>query len=122
MVKSSEKATAAALAILLAIVAISTLIIMYEPHSEGKEVEAKNMGVTEKNAPSAVINRCIGICKDVSNLVDFRNGHCLSPDLNGFGCAIIKNNSGHCARFYRGTPEIVLDENCSYVGVIQWKG
>jgi len=119
--KYSEKA-AVVLAIVLAVGVIVTLASIYQTHNGSKAFKMKNVDVVEKNVPRDTIQRCVDLCKDASKVVKLSRGRCISPDLNGFGCAVIENNNGHCVRFYRGTPEIVLDENCVYVGVIQWKG
>ncbi len=77
-----------------------------------------SMGKGSTSISKSIVERCISLCKDTMSVDNYaKNGACLSPDLNGYGCAVVVNAKGHCIRSFIGTPEIVLNNRCEYVGV-----
>jgi len=73
--------------------------------------------------PDAEINRCVEICSVLRSAGrDLSEGLCLDARLNGYSCAVVVNDAGHCPPYYSGTPEIVLSPECSFVDVFRYSG
>jgi len=69
------------------------------------------------------ISRCHDICTaTVSVGINVSSGICLNNDINGYACAVVVHDSGHCPSYSAGSPELIFDTNCNYVGTYRAKG
>jgi hypothetical protein len=78
-------------------------------------------------ADSDIVKRCISRCKSLRDLgLPVYKGMCVvsqASELNGFVCAVVVNDAGHCADYRKGVAsEIVLNPACGFVGVYSPKG
>jgi hypothetical protein len=70
-----------------------------------------------KQQLSAYISKCQNICAASKSVgMNLSHGLCLNNDLNGYACAVVVHDSGHCPAYYHGSPELVFDVSCKYVG------
>lgn len=68
------------------------------------------------------VSRCHDICTATASVgINVSDGICLNNDLNGYACAVVVHDSGHCPSYFKGAPEIVFDTKCSYVGLYRAK-
>lgn len=109
---------------LLLVVAVA--VVAYFWFSSAADSTRVVSGVKETTAPvtesSPVTQQCVEICSaTVAVGIDINDGLCLNNDINGYACAVIVADSGHCPAYYRGASEIVLNENCEFVGVYKHK-
>ena len=69
----------------------------------------------------SLISSCQSDCKAMGAAgVNLASGVCIYPNpaaADGYVCAVVVKNKGHCDAYYKGVPEIVLDPSCNYVGV-----
>ena len=109
-------------------------------YSAGMEYMAKKYGANIRSgtpleiedrpqliADSDIVKRCISRCNSVKSIgVPIQNGSCIvaqPAELNGFVCAVVVNDGGHCPAYDLGkSPEIVLNPACEFVGVYSPKG
>ena len=71
----------------------------------------------------AYVSRCHDICVATTSVgINVSSGICLNNDLNGYACAVVVGDSGHCPAYSRGAPELVFDASCKYVGVYRKGG
>ncbi len=80
----------------------------------------------DSNVSKQLVDRCISSCKNMKSVgVNFASGGgCIYPTpsvLNGYVCAVVVKDMGHCDAYYKGAPEIVLDPACEYKGVYHYK-
>lgn len=94
----------------------------------GPRVTSIESGVVAPDATnitkdSALVSRCVSICKaTVAAGISTDNGMCIHNDINGFACAVVVEDKGHCPSYYSGGLEIVLDPGCGYVNVYRYTG
>ncbi|GEM_PF-5673997 len=75
------------------------------------------------NVNNPIVSKCREICAATKSAgVPFTGGLCLDDDLNGYACAVVVNDSGHCPSYSKGAPEIVLNAECGYIGVYRYSG
>lgn len=108
-------------AIILAVIVVMAVLVASNMSESKRAKIGKQKTTLEENIPKTAITRCINLCKDVSKAIQLNSGRCLSPDIDGYSCAVIVNKEGHCVRFFRGSKEIDLNSNCEFVGVMVWK-
>ena len=83
-------------------------------------VKETRTSVTES---SPVTQQCIKICNaTVAVGIDINDGICLNNNINGYACAVVVADKGHCPAYYKGAGEIVLNENCEFVGLYRYGG
>ncbi len=83
-------------------------------------IEANKVEI-DKNAQAEAVQRCESLCR-ARQLAGISGAGCISANIDGYACAIVDGNAGHCLGFYRGTPEIALDKNCNVLGVFEGAG
>lgn len=67
--------------------------------------------------------RCVKICEASRDVgFDLNKGLCLDSNLDGYACAVVVADKGHCRVYYNGVEEIVLNEKCEFVGVFKYEG
>ncbi len=104
-------------ALLTGVVAVM-IITLQARYFQGSSRVTNNYNTQEKITIDSAVAKCVSLCKEVTVTGEkIDDGICLSPDVMGYGCAVVANGKGHCVRFFRGAPEIVLNNKCEYVGV-----
>ena len=82
-----------------------------------------NTSAPSKADLAKYISRCHDVCTaTVSVGINVSSGICLDNDINGYACAVVVHDSGHCPAYLRGAPELVFDTKCNYVGTYRAKG
>ena len=109
-------------AAILAVIILVGIVAVVSTEGGNTAKTNKQSAVVDKTVPKEAITRCVNLCKDMSKVIRLNSGRCLSPDIDGYSCAVIVNEEGHCVRSLRGSKEIDLDRNCKLVGVVKWEG
>lgn len=104
---------------LLLVVFVSALAYFFVPTE--KAVVSSNAG--DETSHNPLIERCMEICRSSKAVgMDLSKGLCLRNNLEGYSCAVVVSDGGHCLTYFKGADEIVLDENCGFVGIYKKEG